>query len=73
VTLLRQLAVEPANEKTTQQVCKEAHITARTYYPGQKEFGGPNADRANRLKKLVRENAKLKRLVAERSLEKQIL
>jgi len=72
-TLLRQVEVELANGKTTPQACKEAEITAQTYYRWRKEFGGLKLDQAKRLKELERENAKLKRLVAELSLEKQIL
>ncbi len=73
VTLLRQVEVELANGKTTPQACKEAEITAQTYYRWRKEFGGLKLDQAKRLKELERENVKLKRLVAELSLEKQIL
>jgi putative transposase len=73
VTVLRQVEVELANGKTTPQACKEAEISAQTYYRWRKEFGGLKLDQAKRLKKLERENAKLKRLVAELSLEKQIL
>ncbi len=73
VTLLRQVEVELANGKTTAQACKEAEITAQTYYRWRKEFGGLKLDQAKRLKQLERENSKLKRLVAELSLEKQIL
>jgi putative transposase len=73
VTLLRQVEVELANGKTTPEACKEAEITAQTYYRWRKEFGGLKLDQAKRLKELERENAKLKRLVAELSLEKQIL
>ncbi len=73
VTLLRQVEVGLANGKSTPQACKEAEITAQTYYRWRKEFGGLKLDHAKRLKELERENAKLKRLVAELSLEKQIL
>ncbi len=73
VTLLRQVEVGIANGKTTPQACKEAEITAQTYYRWRKKFGGLKLDQAKRLKELERENAKLKRLVAELSLEKQIL
>jgi len=73
VTLLRQIEVAIANGKTTPQACKEAQITARTYYRWRKEFGGLKLDQAKRLKELEKENGKLKRLVAELSLEKQIL
>ena len=73
VTLLRQIEVAVANGKTTPQACKEAEITQQTYYRWRKEYGGLKLDQAKRLKELERENAKLKRLVAELSLEKQIL
>ena len=73
VNLLRQIEVEMANGKTTPQACKEAEITQQTYYRWRKEYGGLKLDQAKRLKELERENAKLKRLVAELSLEKQIL
>ena len=73
VTLLRQVEVGLANGKSTPQACKEAEITAQTYYRWRKEFGGLKLDQAKRLKELEKENVKLKRLVAELSLEKQIL
>jgi len=72
VTLLRQIEVELANGKTTPQACKEAEITVQTYYRWRKEYGGLKLDQAKRLKELERENAKLKGLVAELSLEKQV-
>jgi len=71
VTLLRQIEVEIANGKPPLQVCKETQITTWTCYRWRKEFGGLKLDQAQRLKELERENAKLKRLVAELSLEKQ--
>jgi putative transposase len=73
VNLLRQIEVAVANGKTTPLACKEAGITAQTYYRWRKEFGGLKLDQAKRLKELEKENTKLKRLVAELSLEKQIL
>jgi putative transposase len=73
VTLLRQIEVGIANGKTTAQACKEAEITIQTYYRWRKEYGGLKLDQAKRLKELEKENAKLKRVVAELSLEKQVL
>jgi transposase len=73
VTLLRQIEVEIANGKTTPQACKEAEITIQTYYRWKKEYGGLKLAQAKRLRELERENSKLKRLVAELSLEKQVL
>src|SRR2546422_9478173 len=73
VTLLRQIEVEIANGKTTPQACRDAQITAQTFYRWRKEFGGLKLDQAKRLKELEKENSRLKRLVAELSLEKQVL
>src|SRR5450631_4030017 len=73
VTLLRQIEVGIANGKPTPQACKEAEITIQTYYRWRKEYGGLKLDQGKRLKELEKENAKLKRVVAELSLEKQVL
>ena len=73
VTLLRQIVVGIANGKPTPQACKEAEITVQAYYRWRKEYGGLKLNQAKPLKELERENAKLKRVVAEPSLEKQVL
>ena len=78
VNLLRQVEVGVANGKTLPQACKEmeiveAEITEQTYYRWRKEYGGLKVDQARRLKELEQENAKLKRLVSELSLEKLVL
>ena len=73
VTMLRQIEVSRANGKTTPQACKEAEITMQTFYRWRKEYGGLKMDQAKRLKELEKETGKLKRLVAELSLDKQIL
>ena len=73
VNLLRQVEVEIAKGKTTPQACRDAEITVQTYYRWRKEFGGLKLDQAKRLKELEKENSRLKRLVAELSLEKQVL
>ena len=73
VNLLRKIEVEIANGKTTPLACRDAQITAQTYYRWRKEYGGLKLDQAKRLKELEKENSRLKRLVAELSLEKQVL
>jgi len=73
VNLLRQVEVGVANGKTLPQACKEVEIVEQTYYRWRKEFGGLKVDQARRLKELEQENAKLKRLVSELSLEKLVL
>lgn len=73
VNVLRQIEVAVANGKTTPAACREGGITEQTYYRWRKEYGGLKVDQAKRLKELEQENSKLKRLVAELSLDKQIL
>ena len=73
VNILRQIEVENANGKTTPQACRDAQITVQTYYRWRKEYGGLKVGQAKRLKELEKENSQLKRLVAELSLEKQVL
>jgi putative transposase len=73
VNLLRQIEVSVANVKPTGAACREASITEQTYYRWRKEYGGLQVDQARRLKELEQENAKLKRLVSEQSLEKLVL
>ena len=79
VTVLRQIEVQIANGKTAPQACtvpqacKEAEIHTQTYYRWRKEYGGLKLDQARRLKELEKENARLKRVVAELSIEKQVL
>ena len=73
VTVLRQVEVAVANGKTTPYACREVGITEQTYYRWRKEYGGLKLEQAKRLKELEKENARLKRLVAELSLDKQIL
>ena len=73
VNLLRQIEVAIANGKATEQACREAGIVEQTYYRWRTEYGGLQVDQARRLKELEQENAKLKRLVAELSLDKLVL
>ena len=71
--MLRQIEVGTANGKTLAVACKEAGSAEQTYYRWRKEYGGLKVDQAKRLKALEQENGKLKRLVAELSLDKQVL
>ena len=73
VTVLRQIEVAVANGKSTPQACREAGIHTQTYYRWRKEYGGLKVEQAKRLKTLEKENAELKKLVADLSLDNQIL
>jgi len=54
-------------------VCRKYGITQATYYRWKKKYGGMGADEARRLKVLEEENMRLKRLLAEKELELQVL
>ncbi len=73
VTLLRQIEVSMAQGKSAPIACREAGISEQSYYRWRKEYGGLDLDQARRMKELEKENARLKRLVADLSLEKQVL
>jgi transposase-like protein len=65
--------VQTAQGKSLALACKEAEISEQSYYRWRKEYGGLQVDQARKMKDLERENARLRRLVADLSLEKQVL
>ena len=73
IHLLRQAEVELASGQSVPQVCRKLGVSEQTYYRWRKEYGGVRTDQAKRLKDLERENARLKKLVAEAELDKAIL
>ena len=70
---LREAEVELARGQTTGEVCRQLGITEQTYYRWRKEYGSLRVDQVRRLKDLERENAQLKKLVVDLSLDKAIL
>lgn len=73
VSKLREGEVHLAQGKTVAQMCKLLGVTDQTYYRWRREYGGLKVDQAKRMKEIERENARLKKLVAELSLDKAIL
>jgi len=73
IAKLRQIEVQLAQGKSIALACKDAAISEQSYFRWRKEYGGLQIEQARRLKDLERENARLRRLVADLSLEKQIL
>ena len=55
------------------EVCRSLGITEQTYYRWRKEYGGLRMEQARRLKQLEQENTRLRRAVADLTLDKQIL
>lgn len=70
---LRQAEVELSKGRSVGEVAKQLGITDQTYYRWRKEYGGLRTDQAKRLKELERENTRLKKVVADLTLDKAIL
>ena len=73
IGFLRQAEVMVGQGKSISDVLREIDVTANTYYRWRKEYGGLGLDQAKRLKDLEQENARLKRVVADLSLDNLIL
>jgi transposase-like protein len=73
VILLRQIEVLISQGKSAAIACRDAGISQQSFYRWRKEYGGLELDQARRMKDLEKENARLKRLVADLSLDKQVL
>ena len=70
---LREAEVLLAQGQTVAQVSRALGITEQTYYRWRAEYGGLKVDQAKRLKALERENARLRKAVADLTLDKLIL
>ena len=70
---LRQFEVLTGQGKPVGEAVRAIGVTEPTYYRWRLEYGGPKLDQVKRLKLLETENARLKRAVAELTLEKLIL
>lgn len=70
---LRQIEVQTAQGKNLALACKEAETSEQSSYRWRKACGGLQVDQARKMKDLERENARLRRLVADLSFEKQVL
>jgi len=70
---LRQAEVLTSQGRSVAEICREIGITENTYYRWRKEYGGMGVDQARRLKELERENSRLKRAVADLTLDNLIL
>ncbi len=73
IRLLRDAEAELAGGGTVAQVVQKLGISEQTYYRWRQRYGGMQVDEARRLKELEAENARLKRLVADLALDKQML
>ena len=69
----REAEVLLSQGRNVAEACRQIGVTDQTYYRWRKEYGGVRTDQAKRLKELDRENARLKKLLAEAELDKAIL
>jgi putative transposase len=65
IAILHQAEV---GDKSITELCREHGLTQTTFYRWRKIYGGMSISEAHRLKELEKENARLKRLLAERDL-----
>ena len=73
INKLREAEIAISEGQTTVAAAKSIGITYQTYCRWRKEYGGLRTDQARRLKELEKQNARLKRLLAEAELDKAIL
>jgi len=73
VKKLREADAALTSGSTVEQVCRELEISEATYYNWRKQYGQMKLDQVKNLKSLKKENARLKKLVADLSLDKAIL
>ena len=70
---LRQADVELGKGKKVPEICKTLDISEQTYYRWRQKYGGMKPEMAKELKALRKENARLKKLVADQALDMDIL
>jgi transposase-like protein len=70
---LRQADVALGKKQKVPEICKSLEITEQTYYRWRQKYGGMAPEMSKELKSLQKENARLKKLVAEQALDMEIL
>ncbi len=73
ISKLREAEVLLSQGQTVAQVSKQLGVTEQTYYRWRKEYGGMRTSQVRKLKDLEKENARLKKLVADLALDNAIL
>ena len=73
VTKLREAEVLLAKGQSIAEACRQLGISDQTYYKWRKEYGGLKVDQAKRFKQMEQENSRLRKLVADLSMDNAIL
>ena len=71
--MLREAEVLLAQGKKVGEVCRSLGVSEQSYYRWRREYGGLKSSQAKRIKELERENSRLKKAVADLTLDKLIL
>ena len=73
ISKLREAEVLQSSGLSIVEICRQLGIKEQTYYKWRKEYGGMRVDQAKKLKEVEQENSRLKKLVADLSLDNAIL
>ena len=73
ISKLREAEVLQSSGLSIVEICSQLEVKEQTYYKWRKEYGGMRIDQAKRLKEVEQENSRLKKLVADLSLDNAIL
>jgi transposase-like protein len=73
VRKLREAEADLAVGKSVEEACRKLGVSQQTYFRWKKEYGGAKAEEVRRLKELEKENRRLKEIVADLELDKQLL
>jgi transposase-like protein len=73
IAKLRDADTALATGASVEQICKQLEISQATYHKWRNQYGGIKADEMKRLKELERENARLKKIVADQAVDISIL
>ena len=73
IRVLREVEVLQGQGNSIDASCKQLAVSVQTFYKWRKEFGNLSLDKAKKLKELEQENSRLKKLVADLSLDNAIL
>ena len=73
IAKLREADAKLASGATITEICRDFGVSETTFHRWRNQYGGMKSDEAKRLKELEKENARLKRIVADQALDIQIL
>lgn len=73
VAKLRQADVLIGKGKSVAEVCREIEVSEQTYYRWRQKYGGMSPEMIKELRELQKENARLKKVVADQAVDNQIL